>query len=226
MRYSPGLAENLTAVQRSASGQRVLYWILGIGFVCGPGSSMSADSCSRTGGDYGASAGGGRPAVHARLGTVDRCRRGRVRPDLSGGKKASVPAGPRCLRGGGRPSGPGRKRQVPDPATEEAVARYRERAEVNPGRYRPSPRPVADQPRRPARGAGPPGRGAIGQRGSRRHPPGAGRGEPGQKTSDLAGSVASLAVMFAGLGRLAEALSASAEAVALYRELAEVNPGT
>jgi hypothetical protein len=31
--------------------------------------------------------------------------------------------------------------------------------------------------------------------------------------------------MFAGLGRLAEALSASEEAVAMYRELAEVNPG-
>jgi predicted anti-sigma-YlaC factor YlaD len=32
---SPGWARTLTLVRRSASGQRVLYWILGIGFVVG-----------------------------------------------------------------------------------------------------------------------------------------------------------------------------------------------
>src|SRR5438034_6233708 len=75
---------------------------------------MSAGFCSKPR-RRGASVAGGRPALRARLLTVDRCRRGGVRPDLAGGQKASVQAGPRCLRGGAKPSGPGRKWPGPGP---------------------------------------------------------------------------------------------------------------
>ena len=42
------VGENLTLVRRSASGQRVFYWILGVGFVVGLAwPLMSAGSCSK-----------------------------------------------------------------------------------------------------------------------------------------------------------------------------------
>ena len=40
------VGENLTLVRRSASGQRVLYWVLGTGFVVA-WPLMSAGSCSK-----------------------------------------------------------------------------------------------------------------------------------------------------------------------------------
>ena len=64
------------------------------------------------------------------------------------------------------------------PVTEEAVTIYRELAAASPDRYRPDLAAVPGQPRRPVLRAGPPGRGPAGHRGSRRHPPGAGRRQP------------------------------------------------
>ncbi len=65
------------------------------------------------------------------------------------------------------------------PVTEEAVAIFRALAGRQPGSLPPRPRRIAGQPRHLVLGAGPPGRGPAGHRGSRRDPPGAGRRQPG-----------------------------------------------
>jgi hypothetical protein len=80
------VGENLTLVQRAASGQRTLYWSLGICFVVGLAAHVGGFLLKILG-DDGTAGGAGRPALHARLGTVDRCRRGGVHPALSGDKK-------------------------------------------------------------------------------------------------------------------------------------------
>jgi hypothetical protein len=70
---------------------------------------MPAGSCSNLG-DDGAAGAGGRPALRARPGTVDRCGGGVPRPDLAGGQTAPAQAVARCLRGGGAREGPSWRR--------------------------------------------------------------------------------------------------------------------
>jgi hypothetical protein len=48
--------------------------------------------------------------------------------------------------------------------------------------------------------------------------------DPGRYRPDLATSLTNLGIRFSALGRPAQALSASEEAVAMYRALAEANP--
>jgi hypothetical protein len=92
------VGEHLPEVRRTAVGQRPVYWILGIGFVLSMAayvggyalrSSVTTEPL-RFVGDLLYTLG---------LGTLDRCRRGRVPPGPSGGKAASIQAGARCLRG-------------------------------------------------------------------------------------------------------------------------------
>src|SRR5207244_5429327 len=61
-------------------------------------------------GDDGAAVAGGRPALRARLVTVDRCRGGVLRPDLAGGQTAPAQAVARCLRGSAAREGPSWRR--------------------------------------------------------------------------------------------------------------------
>src|ERR1700733_13427134 len=91
------VGENLTLVRRSASGQRTLYWSLGICFMVGLAAHVGGFLLKSWEATEPLSVLAGLPALHARLGTVDRCRRGGVHPALSRDKKASVQAGPRCL---------------------------------------------------------------------------------------------------------------------------------
>ena len=93
-----------------------------------------------------------------------------------------------------------------------------------PGPLPPRPRPLAGQPRRLVLRAGPPGRRAAGHRGSRRHLPGAGRRQPGPLPPRPRPSLNNLGVRFSELGRPADALPVTEEAVAIYRELAAASP--
>jgi hypothetical protein len=90
------VGENLPEVRRTAYGQRPVYWILGTGFIVGLAAYIGGLR-DQIVGDDGAPWVCGRHALHARLGTLDRCRRGHVPPGLSGGKAAAVQAGARCL---------------------------------------------------------------------------------------------------------------------------------
>jgi hypothetical protein len=103
------IGEYLPELRRSVAGQRILYTSLRDrlrGWPDRPCRWLPVQIV----GDDGASWTAGRPALCAWLGTVDRGRRGRVRPDLSGGKTASNHAGARCLRGSAGRYGPSRKR--------------------------------------------------------------------------------------------------------------------
>jgi hypothetical protein len=95
------VGENLTQVRRSVYEQRLLHWSLGTGFVVGLAVHV---------GDDRAAGAGGRPALCARLRTVDRGRGGRVRSGLSRGKTTAVQAGAGCLRGSAAREGPSRHR--------------------------------------------------------------------------------------------------------------------
>jgi tetratricopeptide (TPR) repeat protein len=130
------VGENLTVVQRSASGQRVLYWILGIGFVVGLAADVGGFLLKiavtteplLVVGDLLYTLGwalwtGAVVVVFVQIYPEAKKRQYKQALD------AYQAAVGRQARAGSR--------QAPDPATEEAVARYRELAEVNPGRYRP-----------------------------------------------------------------------------------------
>jgi len=110
------------------------------------------------------------------------------------------------------------------PATEEAVAVYRELAAANPDRYRPElalslanlgvrfselGRPVEALPVTEE---------AVGVYRE------LAAADPDRFRPELAGSLANVGVHFWELGRPADALSATEEAVAVYRELAAANP--
>jgi hypothetical protein len=130
------VGENLTVVQRSASGQRVLYWILGIGFVVGLAADVGGFLLKNAVttepllvvGDLLYTLGwalwtGAVVVVFVQI--YPEAKKRQYKQALAA-YEAAV----------GRRAGAG-SRQASDPATEEAVARYRELAEVNPGRYRP-----------------------------------------------------------------------------------------
>ena len=107
------VGENLTLVRRSASGQRVLYWSLGIGFAVGLAAHVGGFLLKNL------------ATTEPLLLVVDLLYAlgwalwtgvvvvmfVQVYPET---KKTSVQAGPRCLRGGGRPSGPSRKWSRPE----------------------------------------------------------------------------------------------------------------
>lgn len=101
------VGENLTQVRRSVYEQRILHWSLGIGFMVGLAAACRWLRAQIVGDDEAART-GRRPALCARLGALDRCRRGRVRPDLSRGETAAAQGGAGCLRGSAARPGPTR----------------------------------------------------------------------------------------------------------------------
>jgi hypothetical protein len=111
------VGENLTRVRRSASGQRPMYWILGIGFVMG--------LAAHAGGFLLKTSATTEPLLlvadllyalgWAPWTSVVVVVFVQIWPEAK--RRQSVQAGPRCLRGDGRPSGPSRKW----PATTAAV---------------------------------------------------------------------------------------------------------
>ena len=130
------VGENLPQVRRSASGQRILYWSLGIAFVTG--------LAAHAGGFLLKSSAPAEPlalladllyALGWALWTgvvvvlfVQVFPEAKKRQYLQALDAYEAAVGRQARAGNG---------QTPDPATEEAVAMYRELAEANPGRYRP-----------------------------------------------------------------------------------------
>jgi len=75
------IGEYLPELRRYVAGQRILYTSLMTGFVVGLAARL--DGYVQIVVDDGACWTGGRPALCARLGTLDRCRRGHGRPGRS-----------------------------------------------------------------------------------------------------------------------------------------------
>jgi hypothetical protein len=101
--------EHLPQLRRSVYGQRILYQSLTVGFVVGLAAQISGYLLTPVATD-GAACTGGRPALCARLGTMDRRRRDRIRPGRSGGQTAANQADAGCLRGNATREGPSRRR--------------------------------------------------------------------------------------------------------------------
>jgi len=205
------VGENLTLVRRSASGQRVLYWSLGIGFVVGLAAHVGgfllktptttepllllADLLYALGWALWTGV-----VLVLFVQVYPEAKKRQYKQALDAYEAAA-------------------------PASEEAVAMYRELAEANPGRYRPELATSLTNLGirfsalgRPAQ-ALPASEEAVAIRRE------LAEANPGRYRPELATSLTNLAVTFSVLGRPAEALPASEEAVAMYRELAEANPG-
>ena len=133
---------------------------------------------------------------------------------------------------------PGRPARWPDARTQRAARRarrhpHRPASHPGPGRC-PWREPDAanrlawltERPIGPAERSGAAGGGAGRERGSRLHPPGAGRGPPGRvpaRPGHTRGATWPSAL--GDLGRAEEALAVSQEAVSICRELAAARPG-
>jgi hypothetical protein len=153
------VGENLTQVRRSVYEQRLLHWSLGTGLVVGLAVHVGG-YVLRSSVTTAAAGAGGRPALCARLCTVDRGRGGGVRAGHSGGKTAAVQAGAGCLRGGAARRGPSRRR----PGVGGRRSADGEVAATRPSPASTTPRDgTASGPRRSPRAGTPPGRGPRGR---------------------------------------------------------------
>jgi tetratricopeptide (TPR) repeat protein len=218
------VGENLALARRSVSGQRILYWSLGIGFVIGLAAHI--------GGFLLKTSAAAEPwllvadllyALGWALWTgvvlvvfvevYPEAKRRQFKRALDAYEAA---VGNQAQTGNG---------QAPDSATVEAVGMYRELAEADPGRYRPD---LAQSLASLAVRLSALGRLAEAVQVTEeavaiyRELAGA---DPGRYRPGLAQSLAGLGIRFWELGRLAEAVQVTEEAVAIYRELAGADPG-
>jgi tetratricopeptide (TPR) repeat protein len=218
------VGENLALARRSVSGQRILYWSLGIGFVIGLAAHiggfllktsattepllLAADLLYALGWALWTGV-----VLVVFVEVYPEAKKRQFKRALDAYEAA---VGDQAQAGSG---------QAPDPATEEAVGRYRELARADPGRYRPdlaqsltglavrlSALGRLDEALQVTEEAVAVYRELAGA-------------DPGKYRPELAQSLASLGIRFRELGRLDEALPVTEEAVAVYRELAGVDPG-